>query len=930
MNIITPDNQVIYNTPQYQQAMKNDTRFGDEQARPGGIASPPSIYLTRLLNTNLESLGKDCAVEGLRVELNSELDSKTLEFKINTGLFIIDSTLLELNEEVIVDRTLVSPNDDTYDHLLVSVDYIFSEEVEENLFSINCSLWDSASEETSEFGGRLVLGLFELLRDEATGMIIAIEDKTISRFTAQVHPPINLRNSIGTLIGVGHVSPRPNPVETIYQSLLARGIVTPYKLFKKETSGQQIHREPILEVLNAFGSEDVIGGIHMSITAALAEPDDTYSLTSEIFNVPAGVTFDYGTDQGGGVWSIDPTDLPNVHCFPPQHSDVDFTIGVRITSTEDIQPENVSIVDKPIIVTIFAEADDPNLSVEDAIATDIGVPIVVTIDATLTDTDGSENLSVEIQNVPQDGTTFNQGTDNTDGTWTFTPAELIGLTITPIDWDTDFILNVIATATEIANASSIGVNASMTVSVKPNVEITVFDASGDEDQAIPMNINVTLVEESGYDLTVEISGVPIGAILNNGTDQGAGVWSVPVVGLTNITITPIQHSSDNFALNIKGTSTPTAGGNLSYRNRTLNVSVGGIADVPNLTVPSTGGWYNDAGFPYISEIPVDITTSLVDTDGSETLALRITNLLPSMTFNNGVAGTVGTWDLDPTTDLDDLKIIMPTGLTNDFFMNAVATATETVGSDTIDTDPVRFDIELREPPINSIDILGMDMFLAIDTNDVTMVRICNNPEGTLYNQGTDIGGGCWEFTPAELVGLMVIPPFTGNDFDFLSLDIRATYNEGAQDLYLYGRLNVFSVEPTKLEVLLTEMDIFNGIDPGDIEYITVCNVASDTVFNVGINEGGGCWKFTRPELDSLSVYFLSLNNTSGQWTVTITFDDGGGTQTISGPFSIGSGGPLNYILDMQIGELGSTESYLQVADVFDLDTNKGITNVVSR
>jgi large repetitive protein len=915
-NIVLPDNQVVFNTPLFQQNLRQDPKFGDENARVGGIASDPSVYLVRLLNNSLQSMGRDCVIKDLIVDVNAGIETRTIEFKVNPGLFIKDSTLLELKEEVLVDNQL-DPLD-TSDHFIVGLNYEFSEEVEENLFNITCSLWDSNTEIISDdgFSGGLILGLFEVLRD--TNMnIVALEDKTLSRFDGYPHPPINLKDSIGDPLGIGHVHPQPEPIKKIYHSLLQRGVVSPYKMFKRETSGEQIHRVPSLEVLNAFGSEDQVGGFHIGITTALIEDPALYTHTFEIHDVPTGVTFTHGIDRGNGIWDIDPVDLPNIHLNPIPNSDVDFTLRVFSISTEDAIPENTAYSEDTIIVTIFAEADNPTLSVEDAVATDIGTPIDVTINAALTDTDGSEVMSIEIQNVPQDGTIFNQGTDNGDGTWTFSPAELTGLTITPFDWDVDFVINVIATATEQSNQTTSGVNAPLTVSVKPNVEITVSNASGDEDLEIPMNIDVSLVDTNGFDLTVEISGVPTGATLNTGTDQGGGVWDVDPSNLSSITITPPLNSSNNFQLNIKGTSTPTGLGNVSYRNRTLDVSVGGIADVPNLSVDSTAGWYSDASFPFVSEIPVEITSSLVDTDGSEELSLEIQNLLPGVTFNNGSSVVGNKWSLLPA-DLIDLKMTIPVGLEQDFNMNVVAIATETIGSNTVSTSPVQFSISLREPAINVVDVLGMDMLLAIDNNDITSVTICNNPVGTLYSAGTDNLNGCWTFTPAELIDLMVIPPFTGDTFDFLSLDVDVTYNEGASDLHIIGRLNVYSTEPLTSEVDLQSMDIFTGIDPGDIEFVTVCNVAPDTVFNVGIDLGNGCWKFTQPELDSLSVYFLSDNNTSGEWTIEITFDNGSGTQTISDIFSITSSDMRDAILgDMIIpNPVGSLESYLNIIDLF--------------
>ena len=61
-------------------------------------------------------------------------------------------------------------------------------------------------------------------------------------------------------------------------------------------------------------------------------------------------------------------------------------------------------------------------------------------------TDSSEILSITISGVPS-GAVLSAGTDNGDGSWTLTPEQLSGLTITPpANSDADFTLTVTATS----------------------------------------------------------------------------------------------------------------------------------------------------------------------------------------------------------------------------------------------------------------------------------------------------------------------------------------------------------------------------------------------------------------------------------------------------------------------------------------------------
>ena len=81
--------------------------------------------------------------------------------------------------------------------------------------------------------------------------------------------------------------------------------------------------------------------------------------------------------------------------------------------------------------------------------TDATLTYDITIDAGLTDTDGSETLSnITVSGVPQ-GASFNAGTDNGDGSWTLGSNDLEGLTLNVTEAvSSDFSLSVSVTSTE--------------------------------------------------------------------------------------------------------------------------------------------------------------------------------------------------------------------------------------------------------------------------------------------------------------------------------------------------------------------------------------------------------------------------------------------------------------------------------------------------
>ena len=215
-------------------------------------------------------------------------------------------------------------------------------------------------------------------------------------------------------------------------------------------------------------------------------------------------------------------------------------------------------------VTVTGVADVPTVTVADAtgaedqaIALDIGVA--------LNDVDGSETITdVNISGVPS-GAQLSAGTDNPDGTWTLTPADLAGLTVTPAaDSDADFTLTVSATSTE-ADGDSATTLANLDVTVTGVADVptvTVADASGGEGGAIPLSIDVALADTDGSESITDItvSGVPTGAELSAGTDNLDGTWTLTPADLAGLTVTPPADSSADFTLNVSVTSTETDGG----------------------------------------------------------------------------------------------------------------------------------------------------------------------------------------------------------------------------------------------------------------------------------------------------------------------------------------------------------------------------------
>lgn len=75
--------------------------------------------------------------------------------------------------------------------------------------------------------------------------------------------------------------------------------------------------------------------IKFPITTALVDTDGSETLSIRISGVPTGLSFNAGTNQGGGVWQFTESDLPNLTLnLPGSHSTSAANMTVQVTATE--------------------------------------------------------------------------------------------------------------------------------------------------------------------------------------------------------------------------------------------------------------------------------------------------------------------------------------------------------------------------------------------------------------------------------------------------------------------------------------------------------------------------------------------------------------------------------------------------------------------
>ena len=295
-----------------------------------------------------------------------------------------------------------------------------------------------------------------------------------------------------------------------------------------------------------------------------------------------------------------PAQLAGLTITPPDDSDADFTLSVSATSTEAEGDAATTLANLDVTVTGVADASTVNVvaatgAEDSAIALYIGVA--------LNDVDGSESITdITVSGVPA-GAQLSAGTDNLDGTWTLTPADLVGLTVTPPDdSDADFTLPVSATSTEAEGDSATTLaNLDVTVTGVADVPtVTVADVTGGEDTAIALDIGVALNDVDGSESITDItvSGVPTGAQLSAGTDNMDGTWTLTPAQLTGLTVTPPADSDGDIFFTDKESHSllmqPGDGGPLEIVATKAEISAvtgSGGADPKSLAIGPDGAIY---------------------------------------------------------------------------------------------------------------------------------------------------------------------------------------------------------------------------------------------------------------------------------------------------------------------------------------------------
>ncbi|MEZ9602511.1 tandem-95 repeat protein, partial [Vibrio sp. 10N.261.55.A10] len=239
--------------------------------------------------------------------------------------------------------------------------------------------------------------------------------------------------------------------------------------------------------------------------------------------------------------------------------DGQLELGFGSTLNQGVSDESFGIDNIEITVS---DADYQIIGTEDT-------PVPLDIDAALTDTDGSENLTILIEDVPE-GSSLSAGTDNGDGTWSLQPGELEGLEFIPSgDFNGDVVLTVNATSTDVDTGTTATATQDVTIHISPANDAPEVD--GDISAVTAEDNSITLTQEQLLEHAVDIDGDDLSAINLTTNDENA---TVQMNDDGSFTITP----SENFNGNIEFSYDVTDGEDMVAAG--LDLTVTPVNDAP--------------------------------------------------------------------------------------------------------------------------------------------------------------------------------------------------------------------------------------------------------------------------------------------------------------------------------------------------------------
>jgi len=649
-----------------------------------------------------------------------------------------------------------------------------------------------------------------------------------------------------------------------------------------DANGNEQSTNAFVEVLGVadkpgieMAAEDAIEDTPFAITVTgnLYDLDGSEKLSFVVRDLPEGSTLTAGyLNPISNVWTLTPDDMDGLMVTPPEDfsGELNFTVGAVATE----QSGDFAVTLKPVSVHVEAVADkaeiigNPETGAEDT-------AMSLNLEALTTDDDGSEKIvAVSISDLPVGAVLLN-ATDNGDGSWTVDPDALDTVQIIPPEHQHGtFSVTVTATSAE-PNGDAVEASGSVSFYVGSDPDqptVVATDVMGKEDEGIELKLTANLVDQDGSEImSVRIDGIPDGATLSTGFNNGDGTWTVTGNQLAGLTLNPPAQFSGELEMGITGITLEMDTGETNQTEAVpFKVMVEGVADAPTVD-PQVANGIEDMA------IPVLLNAGLSDDDGSETLSAIFRDYPEGTVFSSGQAVEDG-WEVTGE-DFAGLTLTPPAHSDEDFDMGVTVISTETTGDQASTETTVHVtvtatadgaqttanDVVGQEDTAVSLDLAAE--LIDTDGSEVISAIVTGIPVGGSLSHGAKRADGGWTVSPADLPLLTMTTPenFSGD----VDMTLITTTIESANDSEVTSTRE-FSVSVAGVadapQIIANatsgemdsdiSMDVsadLIDLDGSESLSVVIKGVPEGAVLSSGTRNDDGTWSVSEQDLSSLSV-----------------------------------------------------------------------------
>ncbi len=733
---------------------------------------------------------------------------------------------------------------------------------------------------------------------------------------------------------------------------------------------------PVIEVSDASGSED--SWIDLDISADVVDTDGSESVVRfKLTGLPDGAELQYMDGETpvsveineNGVAKINDENIGTLQIKAPADSSDDFSIGVEARvkdrgedDTKEEKDADWFPAGDDIAVTVTPVADEAAFTITNTASGTEDSFIALDIAAAVVDTDGSESITAyKLSGLPDgatikymDGETPVEVTVGESGEVEIDPANISSVEVkAPADSSGDLNIAVSAAVTDQGGDDAAADvewfdGGNIAVTVTPVADAPAFTvtgtASGEEDSFIALNVAAAVVDTDGSEAVTnyKLSGLPEGAIIKymdgetpvEVTVGESGEVEIDPANISSVEVKAPADSSGDLNITVSAQVTDQGGDDAAadaewFDGGNIAVTVTPVADAPAFDGAATASGAEDEW------ISLDISASVTDTDGSESVSGYVLTGLPAgaaLQYTVGeetfeVTITEGVSDpIDPA-HIGSLQVKGPEGSSIDFSIGVKVEVTDQGGDDSA-SDVTLFDtetsIDVSVSPVVDTDVRDIktteggntvtnesrhfDGLLAGESADngdwVSAVEVNGTeygirPEGSVEIDMGDVEGGnpigtltvhsdgTWSFVSDDQVD-HVGRGQSGNIKDYFSYKVTdADGDEGA-----WSSAQKVQVNDTVIKAV---DDSVNLDEAGDVS--ATGNVLDNDNPKGGVDTDASVVKFQYVDVNG-----FTQSASAGDPAVTTQF----------GEFSIGSDGVFNYDLNDADGDGSASASHDQI------------------